>query len=66
MELSDDGEYLLVSIYKTINEETLFYTKLTDPIKNSLKKELVLTQISTIPASYSVNIFLNNAGCAQS
>lgn len=56
MELSDEGEYMLVSIYKVINEETLFYTKLTDAIKAGLKKELVLIPLTTTPASYSVRI----------
>ncbi len=55
MELSDDGEYLLVSIYKVINEETLFYVKITEPRKEGFKKELVLTQLTTTPASYTVN-----------
>ncbi|XP_021958052.1 prolyl endopeptidase [Folsomia candida] len=69
MELSDEGEYMLVSIYKVINEETLFYTKLTDAIKAGLKKELVLIPLTTTPASYSfiandANIFyfITNAG----
>lgn len=57
--MSDDGEYLVVTTYKVINEYYVFYTRITEDRETGFKKQLKLTQLVTKPALYSVCCMLN-------
>jgi len=56
LEVSDDGEYIIVYTYEVINEELLYFASIKEPLMNGFKEKLQLTPLNTEPSSFSVSL----------
>lgn len=54
VELSDDGDYMIIYTYEIINEDFLFFAPLKEAIESNFTEKLKLTPINKEPGSFTV------------
>ncbi len=58
VELSDDGDYMIIYTYEIINEDFLFFAPLKEAIESNFTEKLKLTPINKEPGSFTVSNLL--------
>lgn len=56
IEVSDDGQYIIVYTYEIINEEFIYFATLKESLESNFEQKLKLVPINTDPASFTVNL----------